>query len=77
MAKASKAPANFEAALAQLEAIIQSMGTGDMPLAEALESYKRGVGLIKFCQTRLTDAEQQLKILENNELKTLELPSGQ
>ena len=77
MAKASKAPANFEAALAQLEAIIQSMGNGDMPLAEALESYKRGIGLIKFCQAKLIDAEQQLKILENNELKTLELPSGQ
>ncbi|VEB43418.1 Uncharacterised protein [Chromobacterium violaceum] len=33
--------------------------------------------MIKFCQGKLADAEQQLKILENNELKTLDLPNGQ
>ncbi|BAK77564.1 exodeoxyribonuclease VII, small subunit [Pseudogulbenkiania sp. NH8B] len=77
MAKSTKAPASFEASLAQLEDIIQAMESGDMPLETALTSYKQGVELIKFCQGKLADAEQQLKILENNELKTLDLPNGQ
>ncbi|WP_024303246.1 exodeoxyribonuclease VII small subunit [Pseudogulbenkiania sp. MAI-1] len=77
MAKSAKAPASFEASLAQLEDIIQAMESGDMPLETALTSYKQGVELIKFCQAKLADAEQQLKILENNELKTLDLPNGQ
>jgi exodeoxyribonuclease VII small subunit len=77
MAKSTKAPASFEASLAQLEDIIQAMESGDIPLETALTSYKQGVELIKFCQGKLADAEQQLKILENNELKTLDLPNGQ
>lgn len=77
MAKSTKAPASFEASLAQLEDIIQAMESGDMPLETALTSYKQGVELIKFCQGKLADAEQQLKILENNELKALDLPNGQ
>ncbi|WP_046166580.1 exodeoxyribonuclease VII small subunit [Chromobacterium vaccinii] len=77
MAKAAKAPASFETALGQLEDIIQAMDSGDMPLETALASYKQGTELIKLCQGKLADAEQQLKILENNELKALDLPNGQ
>jgi exodeoxyribonuclease VII small subunit len=76
MAKPAKAPNTFETALAQLEDIIQAMENGDIPLEAALTSYKQGIELIKFCQDKLADAEQQLKILENNELKPLELPNA-
>lgn len=76
MAKPAKAPNTFETALAQLEDIIQAMENGDIPLEAALASYKQGIELIKFCQDKLTDAEQQLKILENNELKPLDLPNN-
>ncbi|WP_293759941.1 exodeoxyribonuclease VII small subunit [uncultured Aquitalea sp.] len=77
MAKPAKAAATFETALAELEDIIQSMESGDMPLETALASYKQGIELIKLCQGKLADAEQQLKILENDELKPLDLPNGQ
>ncbi|AXK40406.1 exodeoxyribonuclease VII small subunit [Crenobacter cavernae] len=77
MAKTAKSPASFEAALAQLEDIIQAMESGDIPLETALGSYKQGIELIKFCQGKLADAEQELKVLENDELKPLELPNGQ
>lgn len=76
MAKPTKAAASFESALAQLEDIIQAMENGDIPLETALTSYKQGIELIKFCQGKLADAEQELKVLENNELKTLELPNA-
>ncbi|NDV12652.1 exodeoxyribonuclease VII small subunit [Crenobacter caeni] len=76
MARAPKSAATFEAALAQLEEIIHAMESGDMPLEHALASYKQGTELIKFCQAKLADAEQQLKILENEELKPLDLPDA-
>ncbi|CUA86004.1 MULTISPECIES: exodeoxyribonuclease VII small subunit [Gulbenkiania] len=76
MAKPAKTAATFESSLAQLEDIIQAMESGDMPLEAALASYKQGIELVKFCQGRLADAEQQLKILENNELVPLDLPNG-
>ncbi|MFC3533065.1 exodeoxyribonuclease VII small subunit [Vogesella facilis] len=77
MAKPTKAQASFETALAQLEDIIRAMESGDMPLDNALTSYKQGMELIKFCQSKLADAEQQLRVLENDELKPLDLADGQ
>lgn len=76
MARAPKTAASFETALAQLEGIIQTMESGDMPLEEALSAYKQGSELIRFCQGKLADAEQQLKVLENDELKPLDLPDA-
>lgn len=77
MAKSAKAPASFEGSLAQLEEIIQAMESGDMPLDAALASYKQGIELLKFCQGKLADAEQQLRVLENDELKPLDISHGQ
>ncbi|SCK22166.1 exodeoxyribonuclease VII small subunit [Vogesella sp. LIG4] len=77
MAKTNKPQASFESALAQLEDIIRAMESGDMPLDNALTAYKQGMELIKFCQSKLADAEQQLRVLENDELKPLDLADGQ
>lgn len=77
MAKSAKAPASFENSLAQLEDIIQAMESGDMPLDAALASYKQGIELMKFCQAKLADAEQQLRVLENGELKPLDISHEQ
>ena len=77
MAKSAKTAASFESSLAQLEDIIQAMESGDMPLDAALASYKQGIELMKFCQQKLADAEQQLRILENDELTPLDISHGQ
>lgn len=71
MSKTSKnaAEPSFESALAELEKIVESMEEGQMPLEESLTAYKRGAELLKFCQSRLQDAQQQVKILENSVLK--------
>lgn len=73
MAKSGKNSISFETALAQLEEIIRSMESGDMPLDNALENYKKGTELLKLCQSKLNEAELQLSILENDELKPLDL----
>src|SRR4051794_15901991 len=63
-------PPTFESALAELEKIVASMEAGQMPLEQSLAAYKRGAELLKFCQSALQDAQQQIKILEENVLKS-------
>lgn len=65
----SQAPPSFEAALAELEKIVAGMEAGQMPLEQSLAAYKRGAELLKVCQAQLQDAQQQVKILEENVLK--------
>lgn len=72
MAKPAAVPASFEAALAELEEIVAKMEGGALPLAESLASYKRGAELLKFCQTALKDAEQQIQVYEKGVLKAFE-----
>jgi exodeoxyribonuclease VII small subunit len=72
MASPGKAhdPASFESALTELEKIVSSMEAGQMPLEQSLAAYKRGAELLKFCQAALQDAQQQVKVLEDNVLKS-------
>ena len=62
--------ASFEEALTELEKIVASMEAGQMPLEQSLAAYKRGAELLKFCQSALQDAQQQVRILEDNVLKS-------
>jgi exodeoxyribonuclease VII small subunit len=62
-------PASFEAALSELEAIVQKMETGAAPLEESLATYERGVALLKHCQSALAGAEQKLRIVEADTLR--------
>lgn len=61
-------PKNFESALAELEQVVAAMDAGQMPLEQSLTSYRRGMELLKYCQARLLDAQQQVKILEAGSL---------
>ena len=68
MDKPPSVPASFEAALAELEAIVATMEGGQLPLEESLAAYKRGAVLLQYCQSTLRDAEQQVRILEKGML---------
>ena len=74
MVKPSVVPASFEAALAELEAIVAAMEGGQLPLNESLVAYKRGAELLQFCQSTLKDAEQQVEVFEKGLLKVFEAP---
>ena len=66
-----KLPESFEAALAELESIVQGMETGKLSLEESLTAYQRGAALLKHCQGALTAAEQKIQVLEAGQLKDL------
>ena len=65
-------PLTFEKALEELEAIVARMEDGKLPLEESLAAYQRGAELIKFCESKLTDAQARIAILEGNELRDLD-----
>ncbi|HEX7053814.1 MAG TPA: exodeoxyribonuclease VII small subunit [Burkholderiales bacterium] len=70
---ASSGELSFEKALAELEKIVERMESGELSLEQALATHKRGLELAKFCQQRLEAAQQQVKVLEGEVLKPLEL----
>ncbi|KAI5914974.1 MAG: exodeoxyribonuclease VII small subunit [Proteobacteria bacterium] len=68
MPKPASSPKSFEAAVAELETIVQDMEAGSLSLEDALARYQRGVGLLKFCQDTLAQADQRIRQLEGNQL---------
>jgi exodeoxyribonuclease VII small subunit len=57
-------PASFEAALQELERLVQTLESGGLPLEDALAAYERGQALLKHCQHTLGQAEQKIRILD-------------
>jgi exodeoxyribonuclease VII small subunit len=54
---------DFEQALGELEAVVQKLEHGDLPLEEALKQFERGIELTRGCQASLKQAEQRVEIL--------------
>ena len=61
----------FEKALEELEGLVARMEDGRLPLEESLAAYQRGAALIKFCESRLTDAQARIAVLEGDQLRDL------
>jgi len=62
-------PISYEHALAELERLVQTMESGQMPLDTLLDSYRRSAKLLAFCRIRLQAVEAQVKVLEDGQLK--------
>jgi exodeoxyribonuclease VII small subunit len=54
---------DFEAALEELEALVERMETGELSLEESLRAFERGVALTRDCQRALKDAEIRVRAL--------------
>lgn len=53
----------FEQAYQQLEETVQKLEAGNLPLAEAVALYERGMALAKQCGLQLDEAELTVKQL--------------
>lgn len=62
-------PGSYEQALAELERIVLAMEAGHMPLEGLLEGYRRGATLLSHCRARLEAVEEQVRVLEDGQLK--------
>jgi exodeoxyribonuclease VII small subunit len=56
----------FEAALTKLESIVESMESGDVPLADLLAKFEEGSKLLKVCEARLKDAELKIEQIKKS-----------
>ncbi|MFB0975832.1 MAG: exodeoxyribonuclease VII small subunit, partial [Tolumonas sp.] len=54
---------SFDAALGELEQIVQQLEQGDLPLESALKQFERGIQLARVSKQKLEQAEQQVQIL--------------
>ena len=54
---------DFEAAMTELEALVERLELGDLPLEESLKAFERGVALTRSCQSALKEAEQKVEVL--------------
>jgi exodeoxyribonuclease VII small subunit len=57
----AQAAASFEKALDRLEAIVEKLDSGNLPLDESLALFREGAKLTKSCREMLAQAEVQVK----------------
>ena len=57
----------FEQALEELEAIVQRLEKGELPLEDSLAAFERGVGLVRQLSQRLAEVEQRVDVLLKSE----------
>jgi exodeoxyribonuclease VII small subunit len=62
-------PASYEAALEELEQLVNLIESGQLPLEQLLTGYQRGAELLQFCRDRLQAVETQIKVLDEGTLK--------
>jgi exodeoxyribonuclease VII small subunit len=73
MATKSEKKPSFETAMADLEQLVADMESGKLSLEDSLAAYKRGAELQSYCRTRLEEAQQQVRVLEEGVLKDLDV----
>ncbi len=56
-------PKKFEDALNKLEMVVQKLEEGNLPLDDSLKLFEEGVGLVKFCSSKLNEIEKRVKVL--------------
>lgn len=65
-----KKSVDFEQQLENLEALVESLESGDLSLEDSLKSFETGIKVARECQQALKTAEQKVELLmrQGNEL---------
>ena len=81
MANKNQATKAFEVALEELEAVVEQLESGELSLEDSLAAFEKGVGLVKYCNQKLTEVEKKIEVLLKDkegklQLKTLGLEAS-
>ena len=68
---ADDSPVRFEDGLAELEATVTKLESGELTLEDSLAAFERGVGLVKVLNERLGAVEQRIEVLTRDGNGTL------
>lgn len=60
---------SFEAAMQELETLVQRMEQGDVPLEDGLKAFERGRALVTRCKGILDGAEKRIQQLGLDQLQ--------
>ena len=75
MSEALDAP-SFEAAIKQLEEIVQRLEKGELALEESLRLYEQGIALARLCHAKLEQAEGRIELLLKDARGELQKDAG-
>lgn len=53
----------FDKGMAELEAIVARLESGELPLEDALAAFEAGIALVRLLNQRLTEAEARIEVL--------------
>ncbi|MDP2602857.1 MAG: exodeoxyribonuclease VII small subunit [Deltaproteobacteria bacterium] len=73
MAKKDQQSKKFEAALEELEQVVEQLESGDLSLEDSLAAFEKGVGLVKLCNEKLTEVEKKVELLIKDKEGKLQL----
>ncbi|MEN9229983.1 MAG: exodeoxyribonuclease VII small subunit [Thermostichus sp. DG02_5_bins_236] len=59
----SKDPWRYEAAIAEVETLIDQIESGDLDLAEVVERFQQAAQTLKTCEDFLQEKRQQVEII--------------
>jgi len=57
------AKVTFEAAMKQLEQIVQELESGNLSLEDSIKKFEEGIKLSKFCSSKLDETEKKITLL--------------
>ncbi len=73
MANKNTSEKKFEVALEELEGVVEQLESGDLSLEDSLAAFEKGVGLVKYCNQKLTDVEKKIELLVRDKEGKLQL----
>jgi exodeoxyribonuclease VII small subunit len=57
----------------ELDNLVLQLESGELPLDQLLAGYQRGAVLLQFCREKLQSVEDQIKVLDEGNLKPWKL----
>jgi exodeoxyribonuclease VII small subunit len=73
MSKKDQTKKKFEAALEELEQIVEQLESGELSIEDSLAAFEKGVGLVKVCNQKLSDVERKIELLVKDREGKLQL----
>ena len=63
----------FESALEELEQVVEQLESGELSLEDSLAAFEKGIGLVRFCNHKLSEVEKKIEMLVKDREGKLQL----
>ncbi|HEY5543709.1 MAG TPA: exodeoxyribonuclease VII small subunit [Candidatus Binatia bacterium] len=73
MARKEAVDQKFESALEELEQVVEQLESGELSLEDSLSAFEKGIGLVRFCNHKLSEVEKKIEMLVKEKEGKLQL----